>query len=246
MAGKIGGTMLLRRCALRTREIHQRFRFWPILLGSFAVIASGCILSDDRCDANEVHATPGKLDYCACAPGSIPDPKGYGCLKCGAHEAVKDGKCTCKDGFVKDSPTASCHESVGQPIGAACSDESTCTDPYPYCASDGPNKYCTSQDCTGTDCPSGYTCETRTDSKFCAKLPSGIDAPCATNADCSAFAASECNPFSMKCLLGSCATGKTHCPNGWSCCDVGMFMPGISYCAAPDDPMMCFGQIVMP
>jgi hypothetical protein len=241
MTGKHGGTKSLHRRALRTRL----FASWSIVLGAFAILVGACILDHDRCDANEVHATPDALDYCVCAAGAIPDPKGYGCLRCGAHEVVKGAKCVCKDGFDKESPTASCKAVVGQPIGAACSDASPCTDPYPYCASDGPDAYCTKRDCSTDDCPSGYSCESGGGAMFCAKLPTGIDAPCTSNDDCAAFEAAECNTFDKKCVLGSCAIGKTDCPNGWSCCDIGAFIPGISFCAAPGG-IMCPGKIVTP
>jgi hypothetical protein len=229
----------------RSHKLAGMLRSWWILVGASAFLAAACLLDDDKCDANQVHETPGFLDYCQCAPGTIPDPKGYGCLPCGEHEVVQDTKCVCDDGYTRASPADACEVIMGQVIGEECSDNSSCNDPYPYCAADGPEHYCTQENCTNETCPNGYTCETVDSGKFCAKLPSGIGEPCTTNEDCTAFDANQCDGFNKKCVLGGCATGKVKCPSTWACCDLSAIVPGISVCGDPGAGM-CPGKVVTP
>jgi hypothetical protein len=240
-----GETMMLRTGAQPAPTIKpdRQFRSWSLLVGVIAGFSSSCIL-DERCDEDQVHKIEGTLDYCECAPGTIRDPKGYGCRRCSSHEVVKNDMCVCKEGFAKASPNGSCEAVTGQVIGAECSDASSCIEPYPYCASDGPERYCTLENCTDSNCPDGYTCETIESQKFCAKLPTGLDATCTSNEDCAAFDASECDTFNRKCVLGGCAAGRVQCPSTWICCDIGMFLPGTSFCAAPGG--MCPGKVVTP
>lgn len=226
-------------------HLARGFRLWSALIGSLVSLGGACILDDERCDENQTHSTEGVLDYCKCAPGSVPDPKGYGCIRCRANEMVEDGKCVCKEGFTKGSPTAACKESVGPALGSACEDHTMCSEPYPYCATDASEKYCTKQGCMDTDCPADFTCEMRGGERFCAKLPSGIGEPCMANADCASYDADECDTFNKKCVLGGCAMGKRSCPHTWVCCDLSMFVPGVSVCGGPDAGM-CPGKVVTP
>ncbi|HET8934509.1 MAG TPA: hypothetical protein VFN67_13765 [Polyangiales bacterium] len=219
---------------------NYRLCFW--LLGPL-VLCHSCLVDSDYCDANQVHATPGVLDYCECAPGTVQDPKGFGCKRCAKHEVAKAGKCECAEGFSRSTSSAACEEQEASALGSTCTDNSMCSEPFLYCATDGEQHYCTVQDCDD-NCPDRYTCETRSGAKFCAKLPSGIGEACSSNDDCSAFDAAECDTFNKRCVLGGCATGAIKCPSRWNCCDLSVFAPGVSFCAAPDE--MCVGKVVTP
>jgi hypothetical protein len=204
----------------------------------------GCIVGGNKCDENQVHVDEGSPDYCTCAPGTIMGPDGYGCVRCGKNEEVDDGRCVCRPGFSRTSPTAACEKTEGQAIGAACEDSAGCRDPYPHCATDGSERYCTRTGCGDEACPDGYTCETVGDSEFCAKLPTGIGEQCSSNDQCADFDASECDTFNRRCVLGGCAVGRSSCPNTWQCCDISMFAPGVSFCSMPGE--MCVGKVVTP
>jgi len=221
-----------------------RFGVAPAVLLTVVSLCGYACIAGEPCDANQVHVVDGLLDYCACAPGSIRDPKGYGCTPCGKNEEVDDGKCVCRSGFSRTTPTAACERIEGQAIGVTCDDSAGCRDPYPFCASDGAERYCTRSDCGDDDCPDGYTCETIGDERFCAKLPSGIGEQCGSNDQCTEFEASECDTFNRRCVLGGCAAGRSSCPNTWQCCDLSMFAPGVSFCSMPGE--MCVGKVVTP
>src|SRR5690242_8241666 len=74
----------------RAAAAAQRSRRAVCTVVLAAAALSGCIVSDDRCGRNQVEV---KEDFplCACAEGTIPDPRGYGCIKCGEHEEVVNG-----------------------------------------------------------------------------------------------------------------------------------------------------------
>src|SRR5690349_16783875 len=82
------------------------------------LVLHGCFLDENRCDPYQVPLT-GDLTVCECAPGTIRDPRGYGCKPCADNEEVKDNKCLCKAGFARSTPDSACEESM---LGAACSD----------------------------------------------------------------------------------------------------------------------------
>src|SRR5690242_2687169 len=67
---------------------------------------SSCIIDKDknaRCSDGEVYVeeTLGGIHSaeCLCAPGSIPNPSGVGCITCGEHRTVMNGKCACETGY---------------------------------------------------------------------------------------------------------------------------------------------------
>lgn len=210
-------------------------------LGFVAAMAAfgwGCPSGNDRCDENEVLVkADNEIQYCACAPGTIMSMSGYGCTPCGKHEESKNNQCVCKTGYLKLTATGPCEESSGQEIGATCSDNTACSDPFPYCAADGGESYCTKQKCKAGDCPSGFSCDETPDPSFCARLPSGIGEACTAGGnECGAFAASYCDSFmTQTCFINACATGEHTCPGEFGCCDLSSLAPvPLSLCFPPN------------
>ena len=205
---------------------------WVLLCGVVALSPS-CILDDDRCDANQV-AAEGDLTVCECVPGTIKDPRGYGCTACGANEVVKENKCVCDEGYARATPEAACEESM---LGASCSDADPCPAAFPRCAMGTTGAgYCTTEGCTGAaDCAEGWVCIEAEPMNYCGKPPSGQGAPCTTSADCEGFEASYCEAVESKtCLVPNCATGESSCFGDYSCCDIMMIISTIpSLCVPP-------------
>lgn len=193
----------------------------------------GCIIDGDKCDAHQVERNEGSFSLCVCESNAVINPKGYGCTPCGEHEEPKDNLCVCKAGFTKPSPDARCEESE---IGAPCQDGEECSEAFPFCVgADVGAGYCTSAGCAdNAACPSGYTCEASESGPFCRKLPTGIGAPCESEADCAPFDAKLCNTLTTKtCVLAGCADGSVTCPSEWTCCDFSALFP-VSACAPPE------------
>jgi hypothetical protein len=205
------------------RQLHRQ---WGLLcvLCSGALVAA-CIVGDgeDRCDKNQVFVG-GDAPACLCAENTIMDPRGYGCVPCGANEVVTGAACACASGFARATPSAACEPVVGQELGAACTGEGTCRAPYPYCATDGADKYCTVQGCGATTpCPTSYRCE----QGFCAKV-TGLGKACSSPADCAGTDAVFCNTFAgSTCVVQGCAADTSLCPAGSVCCAIA----GNSSCA---------------
>jgi len=205
---------------------------WVLLCGMFS-LGPSCILDDNRCDANQVALT-GDLTVCECVPGSIKDPRGYGCTLCGANEVVKDNKCVCDDGYARATADAACEESM---LGASCSADNPCPSAFPHCAIGSAGAgYCTTLGCTGAaDCVEGWTCVEAEPMNYCGKPPTGQGTPCTTSADCEGFEASYCEAVESKtCLVPNCATGESTCFADYSCCDIMMKISSIpSLCVPP-------------
>jgi hypothetical protein len=199
-----------------------------------ALLASGCIIDGDhRCDVNQVVVAANALggETCACAPDAVPEERGYGCILCGANETAMNAKCVCREGYTRPADNQACEESS---IGTPCTGADSCQDPFPYCASDGAEGYCTAQGCTATSCPTGYTCEQASDAAYCGKLPAGLGKACTSDADCADGAAKSCDTFmSHTCILTGCASGELTCPGSYACCDVSAILPGFSVCIPP-------------
>ena len=185
-------------------------------LGPLLVVAAtaGCLYDpDDRCGA---HQRLDDHDTCVCDDGAVV--VGYACEPCPAGEVVVDGACTCPAGQVRDPLPHGC---VAGPTGqgAACSPTAACaTAADPLCTSDG---YC-SRGCTGPgDCVGGYACDVGAPQPFCVRPPSGLQAPCASSADCAGYEASYCETsVSNVCLVAGCVVGADDCFIGWVCCDL--------------------------
>lgn len=190
---------------------------------------SGCLVSGDRCDANQVELK-GDSFGCVCAEGAVPDPRGYGCVKCGENEEAVAEKCECKMGFHKPSPDKPCEESTGGVLGAECSDTLPCADPYPYCASSGSESFCTTQGCTGSEeCETGWRCNTPGAAGFCEQ-PAGLGKACTSPADCAGTEATFCESFVTRtCIIEKCVEDPAVCPGGNVCCDMTALI-GTSVC----------------
>jgi hypothetical protein len=181
---------------------------------------SGCIVDDNRCDANQVELK-GDAVICACAPGAVPDPNGPGCVKCGEHEEPVGEMCQCVMGFHKPTPDEPCEETTGGVLGAACSAAEPCAEPYPYCASSGGESFCTTQGCGGNDeCEAGWRCNTPGTSGFCAQ-PAGLGKACQNPGDCAGTDATFCESFVTRtCIIEKCLDDPDVCPSGNVCCDM--------------------------
>lgn len=195
----------------------QRLRYAQGLLAIAPALCAPACLIEDKCDANQVYLDADHQATCICAPNTVSDPKGYGCIPCGEHEMVTGTVCVCEPGFAKPPGGATCEPVVGQELGAACTGTGTCTEPYPYCATDGADKYCTDQCVSNTDCPLSYRCETG----FCAKV-TGLGEACTKSEDCAGTDSLFCNTFAAStCVVDDCAGDTSKCPNGSVCCAIG-------------------------
>jgi hypothetical protein len=87
-------------------------------LGLAPLLASGCILDDDKCGANQVESST-KFEGCTCAANAVPNEDGVGCRMCPENQEAKNGACSCVAGFSRASPTAACMQVVdsGAPEG---------------------------------------------------------------------------------------------------------------------------------
>lgn len=239
----------------RAESTHAR-GLWRAVAGCWAVLAAlaaGCHTGSERCDVHQVVSKNegNGAEYCVCAVDAVPDSRGYGCTPCGPNEHVDQGKCACSDGYERPAADAGCEQVTGQPIGAACDADNACSEPYPFCVGEGDDRYCTKQGCVPGACPAGYTCDGSGDSAFCARLPSGLGAPCTAGGnECSGFEASYCESFmAHSCFVDACASGQNRCPGEYACCDLGGLVgEPLSLCLAPSQLSagMCPGGMVMP
>jgi hypothetical protein len=197
-------------------------RGWLPLAGLLLCIALGdCLVTDEKCDENQL-LTSGNLNVCVCVPGTVRDPRGYGCSKCGANENAVSGVCECKPGFERKTKTAACMVSSGGVLGAACDEATPCAEPYAYCAASGGEQFCTTSGCTTQDaCPSAWRCDRSQAKAFCARPPIGLERACARAEDCAASEATFCDTFfTNKCYVEKCVTGENACPSEYVCCDL--------------------------
>jgi hypothetical protein len=213
-------------------------------------LLAGCIVDkDDRCDEGQVYVESNGLisAMCLCETGSVPDPDGVGCVGCGRHETVVNGKCACEAGYTQASQGAACEKAA---IGAACTDKDACSEAFPLCAEDGEERYCSAEDCTATSCPAGFACERLESASFCKKLPAGLGASCMSDADCANGDAKLCDTqMTHACILTGCANGDVECPGYYGCCDLNALVPGLSVCTPPaalPDGKCSFGELVKP
>lgn len=194
---------------------------------SAAAALGGCIVGDDKCGANQ-ELTDGRI--CVCAEGSVPDPRGYGCRKCGEHEEAVSGQCRCAPGYAAPSEGMPCEEVTGGVAGAPCSADMPCAEPYPYCATVDGESFCTSQGCAvNSDCPPAWMCDTPGPDGFC-RVPRGLGQPCASPADCADGDATFCETFvTQTCIVQNCLRDPGVCPSGNVCCDLST-LTGASLC----------------
>lgn len=205
--------------------------------------AFGCIVSDNRCDENQLEAR-GTANACQCAPGYIPSPRGYGCDACGDNEEAFGVQCVCKSGFSRADASAPCEAIEGSLSGAACSAEQACSEPNPYCALSEDEPYCTTDDCSkNEDCPRDWRCVAGSGGRYCRKPAKGLLAPCESNADCEGNEATYCETLmSHMCLVEDCAADPGKCGSGWSCCDFSTLL-GAALCV-PSTSLangLCYG-----
>jgi hypothetical protein len=200
-------------------------------LGLVAQLASSsCIVGDDKCGANQVELTGADQAGCRCAEGAAPDPSGHGCIMCGQHEHVVAEKCECETGFTRAAAGMACEEVTGGVLGAACSADTPCADPYPYCASANGQSFCTTQGCTSQgQCPVGWVCDAPGPAGFC-RQPTGLGKSCTKSSDCAGGEATFCETFvTMTCIVEKCASNPGLCPSGNVCCDMAALI-GTSVC----------------
>ncbi len=133
-------------------------------------------------------------------------------------------------------------------FGALCTTSADCGGETDYCATPPTEPfYCTASGCDQTPslCPTGYECLdlglfVPGEPFVCVKTPEvgngAFGDVCETNADCTgetnycAFSPSE-PPY---CSVSGCDTAPELCPAGWSCFDVGQFVPGEPFvCVKP-------------
>lgn len=213
-------------------------------------LLAGCIYDKDkRCDEGQVYIEHMGLSsaMCLCAPGYVIEPDGVGCKRCGENQTVMNGKCACEMGYTQAVDGGVCEKAA---IGSECMDDDGCSAPFPHCAADGDEKYCSVQDCTATSCPSGFACEGMGSSSFCKKLPKGLGAPCMSMEDCADGEAKLCDTqMTHTCILTGCANGDVKCPGYYGCCDLNSLVPGLSVCTPPSslpDGKCAFGTLVTP
>lgn len=194
---------------------------WPVTVVALAL--SGCIVSDDYCDANQ-QRDPDNRGICVCVDNAVPNPRGYGCDLCGEHEEKRGGKCECQPGFARPAGSTRCEPSATSTLGQPCSDSAPCTEPYPYCATVAGESYCTNTGCNlNAECPTDWTCRSEGSVRFCGKVV-GMLKPCASADACAGTEASYCEISQTKlCLVAPCESSRS-CPSGWSCCDLTNFI----------------------
>jgi hypothetical protein len=235
--------------ARSARRYRLAFGIGCAVFLAVTILASCIYDKDKRCDEGQVYIENAGLAaaMCICAPGRVPDSDGVGCVKCGKNQTVQNGKCACEPGFTQAGEGDPCEKAA---IGGDCTDAEGCSDPFPYCASDGDEKYCSAQDCTATSCPSGFACEGMGSSSFCKKLPKGLGASCMSNDDCADGEAKFCDTQQThSCILTGCANGDVKCPGYYGCCDLNSLVPGLSVCTPPSglpDGKCPFGTLVKP
>lgn len=206
---------------MTARERGRRVRAtW--LLGCLATGTAGCLVTENRCDVNQVQVA-GNEGLCECVENAIPSARGYGCDLCAPTEEIRGGACECKPGYVRGASGA-CEVSATSTFRQPCSATSPCTEPYPYCANVAGDQYCTSTGCTrNADCPTDYVCRSDGDVRFCGAL-TGLGKACTENGACAGTEALYCETLQAKvCLAKGCASSSA-CPNGWSCCDLTRFI----------------------
>src|SRR5688572_26321813 len=103
--------------------VHRPLPSLVLILSAIIVAAHGCIVSDNKCDENQIEDTAGVMYSCRCAPGFVLSKRGYGCDPCGANEEAAAGACVCKAGFSRANLGAPCLAIEGSAMGVACSDE---------------------------------------------------------------------------------------------------------------------------
>lgn len=147
----------------------MRMLRWAVLL-----LLAGCIVhSDDRCGERQVELK-GSYMGCVCEPGYVFTADGKYCVKCGAHEVVREGACVCDDGYARANSAAACEpaldaatpaddgavpEMTGE--GTECTTSADCESLYAtYCVTLLPPSRCVIQGCASGErkCPGGTVC----------------------------------------------------------------------------------------
>jgi hypothetical protein len=207
----------------RTRGRRPRSSRWRVIAVCGAlIIPAACVFDpDERCGPHE-HTYAG-AQRCVCDDGYVYTEDG--CVECGAHEVPSSAGCVCEAGYSRPTSDGACEETPAA-LGAQCSDDSGCDDPYPHCELvDETNGYCTNTGCeTSDDCDSGYACDTATDPTVCRRPPNGLGQSCQSDADCAGTEATYCDLFvTMGCLVQGCNLDADDCFTGYECCDLSGF-----------------------
>lgn len=165
---------------------------------------------DQYLDANET---------CVCSPGTVAID--HVCVRCPDGEVAAGAACVCPVGFLRDPATSECGPAPsGQ--GVDCDASNACPSTAdPRCTDEG---YC-SRDCrSAADCVGGYACDVAMAEPVCVRPPSGLAAPCATQADCAGYEANYCETaVAHACLVSGCVIAEDDCFIGWTCCDLSSF-----------------------
>lgn len=218
---------------------HTQSASWALLC---ALVTTSCII-DDPCDDHQLKVE-GFAAACACEPGYVVGPEGYGCVKCGKNEEAKGNECVCKDGFSRASPTADCEPFEAGDLGSECQSDAECSEEAPFCAVSETPGYCTAQGCErASDCAEGWRCNSAGAPSFCEKAPSGLGMSCESSADCAGSDAAYCEAFmSHSCMIDDCLKQPNKCVHGTVCCDLTGLI-GVSLCA-PTNTLVggkCYG-----
>lgn len=160
--------------------------------------------------------------------------------RCGDSREYDDttGVCVCPAGMVDQGGNCVKMPAPATGLGVACEDAASCTDPaFPDCHTleDG-SGYCTKNDCaSNADCGKDFRCALEETPPYCHAPPTGQGAPCASDDDCKDFEATFCsvgNPAGVVCLVRDCLD-DTSCTPGYSCVDLGSFVPGLPKACLP-------------
>jgi hypothetical protein len=187
------------------RLLKRTLRGWVPLLAVLA--AAACVDDDARCGSDRV--LDPEAEVCVCKPDTVD----------------QGGVC------VEVAP-------VETGLGDACDDSTPCADAaFPEChVPDDGAGYCTVYDCTSNDdCGKSFHCALDETPSYCHAPPTGQGVACESDDDCKDFEATFCsvgNPAGVVCLVRDCVD-DSGCSPGYTCLDLGMFVPGLPKACLP-------------
>lgn len=159
--------------------------------------------------------------------------------RCGKdRELDATGVCVCKAGTTDQGGTCVATPPAESGLGKACDDSTPCMDPdFPDChAAAGEPGFCTKNDCTSNaECGQDFRCAVEETPPYCHPPATGQGTPCESDDDCKDFEATFCsvgNPAGVVCLVRDCVD-DTSCSSGYTCVDLGTFVPGLPRACVP-------------
>lgn len=190
------------------RDVRTCVRSRMLILPALAVVvlASACLLDDERCGPNMVL----KQGLCMCVEGA----------------SVKNNECVIVDAG-GPAPT------IG--LGAVCSETALCTDEAAPLCQTAPSgeRYCTATGCTtDADCTNSYRCIKSSSVSYCRRPSTGQGETCATSADCAKYDATFCSMTLRICMIRDCTADS--CDVGYTCWDASQFSAGAPWICRPD------------